>query len=302
PHNDAVSNLGKSLLAGICVAAALAVVTRLSSEQEPRYKGRSLTQWLRTPPLPRFHEEFGISPQCSEAICSMGTNAIRAALRWISYEPSGVRRRVRPFRRWIPDKVWPPIFARDDRGAIDAEHVFFILGPRARPAIPELTRLAITAKTEARVGRCVRALVAIGPEALPALATMADNPNTKDRTYVIEQATALEEPAVPLLLKSLSDADQDVAAYAATGLGFMHVSNSIVIPALTEKLQSTNAHIRGAADAALARFGPEARDAILALLQTLSDPDADVRAQTALTLHAIQPQTFTNLPPGMTTW
>lgn len=194
------------------------------------------------------------------------------------------------------------MFTRGDLQAIDAEHVFSMLGPAAKPAIPELVRLAITAKGETRVGRCARTLAEIGPEALPAFADIVGNPKTIDRGYVIEQASHLDGLSVPLMLKTLSDPDPNAAAWAATCLGFMHLSNSTVIPALVAMLQGTNAMVRCSAQGALARFGPDARPAIPALMQTLSDPETNVRLEAVIALHHIEPETFTNMPPGMSAW
>ncbi len=296
-HTGGVSSLGKPLLASICLVAGLALVVVLSQDREPYWQGRSLSQWLHTPPPPiRSPEDFGISNETRAGIRAMGTNAISTALRWISYEPSTLRQQARPLVHRIPQRFWPHFFSRDYHLAIDAEVIFYILGPSAKPAIPELTRLAMNSKGEARVGRCVRALAAIGPEALPALATIIENPQTKDRGYVVERVSFLEGPAVPVLLKFLQDPERDVAAMAATALGFLHLSNSTVIPALVANLQSTNAWRRCAVAAALARFGPDARPAIPALLQCLSDPDTDVTSQSALSLHQIEPETFTNEP------
>lgn len=288
---------GKPLLAALWLGL-VGVVVILSWDNEPRYGGRSLSQWLHTPARAPTPENFGLSPEAITTIRTMGTNTLPTALRWLSYEPSTLRQEARPLAHHVAQHFWPPFLSRDYRLAIDAETVFYVLGPSAKPAIPQLARMAMDAKSEARVGRCARALAAIGPEALSALATIIDNPQTKDRAYVIERLTDLADPAVPILVKSLRDPERAVAAMASTVLGFTHPTNSTVIPALLTNLQSTNAWRRCDAAAALARFGHDARPAIPALLKLVCDSDADVRSQASLSLHQIQPETFTNEPPN----
>jgi hypothetical protein len=72
------------------------------------------------------------------------------------------------------DKKW-----NADANATDAVEVFRLLGPHGAPAIPGLTRIALTGP-HAPAHRAVDCLGHIGPAAIPALITVAANPQSQN--------------------------------------------------------------------------------------------------------------------------
>jgi len=135
------------LFAGGIFAIALIWALLAAREDEPTYQGRTVSQWLNDIDQGRW----GVWNEAP--IRAIGTNAIPACLKWISYE-GGVPLRNRLAK--LVDRVSPALGRR-----LTVDHwgrsnrvlgVFRILGPQARAAIPELTRLAQTAIPRAPTG------------------------------------------------------------------------------------------------------------------------------------------------------
>lgn len=159
------------------------VAVLLSSwrEPEPTYNGRRLSEWLQMSRLGPSQ-----AAESREAVQHIGTNAIPLLLRQISYETGGFRSLI---ERHLPCPVYGPRLASirkfltaDASKAGDAVMGFYYLGPVARPAIPELTRLAL--RSEHDRYKYPAALCCIGPDAIPALLTISTN-TQGDSTFAI---------------------------------------------------------------------------------------------------------------------
>lgn len=285
---------------------ASAVISFLAIRpSEPSYNGRTLSRWLQQ--YTEYQEYHYPAAQAAapyileaqEAIRATGTNAIPVALRWISYEPSLFTLTLIHFMQNFAPVIGTVSMTKRERFVFQAEMVFDILGSDARPAIPELTRLAIESRNETRVFRCARALVAIGPEGVSGLITIISAPNCKARYAAAAVTSGLGSnaaPAIPILLRSASDPDDRLACAASETLGDVALSPSLVIPALTSTLQSTNAYRRASAARGLAGFGVAAKSAAPDLQQALTDPTQIVRQQATNALLRIAPELLTNAP------
>jgi hypothetical protein len=173
------------LLVTICLAGFVSAI----DQDEPTYQGRTLSDWTRdldphTPVL------VGHEPPAEIAIAHIGTNAIPTLLKWMS-EPD-------PLEPLKPHLA--PCFnlSRSER----AEFAFRILGGAARPAIPELTRLARKSSDARRAEICANSLASIGPETIPSLLSLATNGPRMTRWYAIAaleyfDSDRLTIPAVP---------------------------------------------------------------------------------------------------------
>jgi hypothetical protein len=142
---------------------------------------------------PKYPDQPELVDLSRDALQHMGTNAIPHRLRWISYERGGIRdgldRQLRQRVAWaapVHEYLQAPI-----RQAGDAEIGFYLLGPVARPAIPELLKLAISSSPGGRVLNCTPALCAIGPDAIPALLTISTNSSGSDSEFVLSYLTRL---------------------------------------------------------------------------------------------------------------
>jgi len=221
----------------------------------------------------------------------METNAIPTLLKWMSYEPtpselSSLTEEKLP--HWLPItnlNLYPA--QRGERAAC----AFGYLGATARSTIPELTRLARTASNYTRAKRFAGALASIGPEAVPSLVSLATNGPSWTRYSAIDALVyftddpAVVTPLVPMLIDWLSDTNTDspypVDGLAASVLGA--IGPGIVVPALTNALQSASVYTRRGAINRLAAFVAEDSTnvpptAVPAIRAAMRDPDSEVRS------------------------
>jgi hypothetical protein len=289
------------ILIGIsCLIMAGAVWLGLSGDNEPVYKGRSLSWWLYIyGGMTAFDRpSYG---EAAEAVRNIGTNALPTMLRWICFEPSQskwrrklekdlemlpVPRVTRPFREWLGQDV----------ASIRAQSVlsgFEILGPVAAPAAPELGRLANDPTHPFTAIRATAALAHIGPAALPQLLTVITNTRAITRDIAIATISDFESPAravIPSLLQCLSDKNPAVARMAAGALGELKLEPGLVVPALCGVLGGTNSSLRACAAEALEEFGGQAKSAAPILVAALADPDHSMRTAATNALAKIAPE------------
>jgi HEAT repeat protein len=202
-------------------------------------------------------------------------------------------------------------------------YAFRFLGAVARPAIPQLTRLARSSSDQQRAERCADSLACIGPEAIPSLLSLATNGPPMTRWYAI---AALEYfardpsaiPAVPVLIKCFGDRNDEIGNKAADILSQLDLP-AVVVPALTNALRSPSARTRMWAVRCLGWHHEDAVSAIPLLRVAMRDPSYGVRVAATNTvrgwggwqlvrgewvrvggtniLHGITPDFFTNAPP-----
>jgi len=288
-----------ALIAAACLLTGILLVALPGRSPEPQYHGRSLSEWLRTAPTAGSPNALALSDEARDAVRHIGTNALPVLLRWISYDPSQFKVTLLRLPGALPGSFNPAFLHRAEDRALDAQKAFAVLGPGARAAIPELTRLAMTAHHEKRAGRCIEALGRIGPEALPALLAVSTNTAGVARhraALTIKSYGTNAYSAVPVLIQLLQDPVDSVAIEAAGALGKLNLSASNAVPALDTTLRGTNSFRRAAAAYALAEFGPEAKAAVPQLKQVLADPLPLARNAAKLALGIIAPEVLTNAP------
>ena len=105
--------------------------------REPEYHGKKLSEWLYL-----YNVSAGSSEEAIAAVREIGTNALPWLMRNISFEPGKWRQVVANFPQPLSRAAHfrSGVFERDE-----ALHGFHILGPVARPAVPQLTDWAINA-------------------------------------------------------------------------------------------------------------------------------------------------------------
>ncbi len=301
---------------------ALAAV---AADPEPSYNGRLLSDWLADQYASSGVTVVGAPDPPREAIRAMGTNAIPTLLKWISYEwsPSEQSRETgEAAPRWHRHTLSTEERADSTPGG------FAALGAVARPAIPELTRLARTSSRPKRAERCAVALTGIGPEAIPSLLSLATNGPPWTRywaVYALEYFARKPEGVqiVPVLIKCLSDTNTDFSVAGPAQRALIAVAPAVAVLALTNALQSSSAQTRLAALGCLFIFegeDPRITPAVVPLFRAaMRDSDREIRdmATNALrhmggwelvgeqwvrphgtsTLHGITSDFFTNSPP-----
>jgi HEAT repeat protein len=261
------------LLAG--VLGGLAWV--LLDSSEPEYQGRHLSFWLEqydlyiyddepmtsassnlTAEQEREHHQFWRKKrdEAKTAIQQIGAAAIPTLLRMASVKrDSELKKNLLKFGR----RLFPSLF--HSAGSYPAQspssedcHIravlgFYALGPLGKDAVPKLIRLLRSSDSDLRA-RATDCLGAIGPDA---------------------------EAAVPSILKSLDDTNRMIRWDATANLGRIHSRPKLVVPILLQKLNPSNS-VLSTTIGTIGKFGSDAKPAVPALLEYLTNDDEFVRS------------------------
>ena len=203
------------LLACGLVAVGLIRARLAPRERELGYRGRAASEWINDIDQGRWGA-WDEAP-----IRAIGTNTIPASLKWISYEESPLRNRIGKLVGVVSPALGTRLACNPGWRANRVVCVFRILGPEARAAIPELTRLARTSSDPARADRCVNSLGFIGPDAAPSLLSLVTNSPTHTRCAAIWKLADFGTnavAAVPALRLALTDTDPYVVNAARNAL------------------------------------------------------------------------------------
>ena len=126
-----------------CSLVALIVWVAWPRDSEPLYRGKKLSEWLFLYTVYKA-TKAGSSEPAALAVREIGTNGLPWLMRAISFEPAqwqqAAAKLPQPFCRVA-------MFRSGILQRAEALHGFHILGPAARPAIPQLTDWANNAPT-----------------------------------------------------------------------------------------------------------------------------------------------------------
>jgi hypothetical protein len=227
-----VANLGGRKRCAIwvaagCALAALIAMLAFPREREPEYGGRYLTEWIRL--YLQSPDRFTDGQEAAEAVRHIGTNALPLLLKWTDYEPPGWKTMLATN---APAAARRPGYFRSayvrllNRPADDlnwlARFGFEILGPQARPALPEIQRRMVDWGKPWRAGIAMQIYTDIeGPGGVPALvsALVSTNANCRQSAaFCLATLGTNGAPAAPMLRNALNDPDTVVRRLAATAL------------------------------------------------------------------------------------
>jgi len=186
-----------------CIVVVCAAALLWPAEPEPQYQGKRLSSWLLdNGPFPSGHQEGA-----GEAIVQMGTNALPFLLKWLSYQPPAWRDKAAN----AYDKVPLPVRSQAIRDWVAAGRAqqlsesslwaFQLLGAKAAPAVPELTRMLEDPKKSPLAGRVMYCLGGIGEPARSALPVI--------QSFVHSANPSLARDAVITIRRIIPDASQD---------------------------------------------------------------------------------------------
>lgn len=267
----------KTFWGGLIILAAIVVCIlclRPAGRREPVYRGKTLTQWLK-----RLDdgEAFGISSgrlpsftgaqiEAAEAIRAIGTNALPLLMDDIRAHPSEKDVWIQLNRKL--DRFTMNHFGRRSFGLADvtsedrirwrAAQGLSALGPLAKPAVPELTRLLFTNYFHSSIKEAAYALAGISPDGIAVLTNSLQPTNEWSgmcAIWALGQHPAAGTNVIPFLISATTSSSEGTACGAIQVLGLFHVDPEHVIPALTNALSSSNATVRGDAARSLAEFG-----------------------------------------------
>jgi HEAT repeat protein len=161
---------------------------------EPSCNGRRLGEWLET----RIEGGGDFTPTAKDAIHQMGTNAIPALLKRLTYE--------RPSYCFSPFQI-----------NLNAASGFIALGEQAKPALPELWMLMDSTNKDIVLTAMI-ATCGTGSNAMPFLIKGLTNQFANVRNLAANTLTEgvgdkfpeQRKQAIPLLVKLLNDPDEDV--------------------------------------------------------------------------------------------
>lgn len=164
------------------------------------------------------------------------------------------------------------------------------MGPAAQQAIPILTVVTADSIWYAR-NAAKAALVKIrGESIIPLIDRLED---TSDPIKWYEAAMLVgdfgtnAEPAIPLLISALGNANDLIIGHAAVALGEIHRQPEVCVPALIPLLSSPSVSTRQKSLIALSEFGATATSAVPAIRRCFRDSDPWVRMRAPTILKEI---------------
>ena len=255
---------------------------------EPGYAGQTLGYWADH----AFHYSgFRRVPDAdaTTAIRSIGTDALPCLVKWLQ----------------IPNRTSQGIDYQQR-----ALHGFEILGPLAKPAIPDLIKI---------IGKFdnypATALSYIGSDAVPTVIGVLiantnadfygnwrrgipDNLIRENAILALQLLGTNAEAAVPYLIHCLPDEDQRSRADLAPALASVgHNQPEIIVPALIYILTNSATYRHFDAIESLTAFGSKATPAVPVLWTMCQMPDAQLQIRAAVAVKTIAPQTPNALVP-----
>ncbi len=289
------------------VAAGLLVLVLLlvfgvwrATHRVPRYAGRTLYEWIAelqsTDPLakPLPADVLSRRENAEAAIRAIGTNALPFLMADLQAD-YGLKETIHVWISRLPFlNVQVPSTVQDRwaRGIIGME----VLGPIAKPWLPELATMATN-----NIDTGPRALVAVGPDALPAITNLLNSPASPAKLHlIIALIDAVSEDrikpetasvAVPILLENLRSTNYWTWVGTAPALGAIHQKPELCVPGPVAALSVSGPgmdELRRECIAALGQFGRHATNAVPLLEKACSEPEQSVRDAASTALHQIK--------------
>ncbi|MDB6065623.1 MAG: repeat protein [Pedosphaera sp.] len=248
-------------LALLLVAVIGAIAWLTLRPNEPMYKGKRLSAWLKvydSETGPTFRTE---GEGADEAVRHIGTNAIPTLLRRLRAKDSPLTLRLVGLAK--KQHVFEVKFASAWDKQVEGLHGFHALGTNGKDAVPELIRMYEQDSSPESRFSVTFALGCIGPAA---------------------------GQAVPMLVRSLGDSKPNPRSTTARTLGQIHSHPEIALPALVKCLNDYDFLVRLAAAEAIGAFGSDAKEAVPDLLKLLADSNAKVQNAAKESLKKIDPE------------
>jgi hypothetical protein len=250
---------------GLIIVLLLAFFAALVGPKIPVYQSKNLYAWAADLQAAQLNysdpERWKKIETASTAIRAFGTNALPFVMADIR---ARVTIKVRVINWLAPRALFLKLQPIKVEGRwIRAIRALEALGPIAKPCLPEL--IALTHKSS---GYIEGALMAIGPDALPAFTNLLANskfPQTGNligamANSVYANRIKPEEAAVtlPYLVQVFRSSDTHGGWYAAQAFGAIHQQPELCVPLLVDGLTNSTPSFRAACTQSLGAFGAAA--------------------------------------------
>ena len=277
--------------------AAAVVCWALLVEREPRYGGKTLSQWMV-----RRQQALTVSEmeEADHAMWRIGRRGLPWMMRWLrGSEPQPWKARLYAVTeklptKWVPFKFSPPpSSAQEWYRAETAAVMLGGLGTGATNALPELLRMMSDTRAKVAAGRAFTAISSLGRDALPCLLAALSDASHSNRVEIVRIVGSMRgdlRPAVPVLLSCLRESRVELVIEASRALGGLQLEPEMVVPALSRGLAHADRRVRVGSAEALARFGGSARSVVPELVMALNDADAVTRDAAMGALRNIVPE------------
>lgn len=251
--------------------------------QEPKYKGIGLSQLM----FDGMPEVNGGREDANIGIKAIGTKALPHFLSWLQAHDSSLK--IKFMELFEEQSMFDFSFHSEDEYHMAALVGFEALGPIAKPAVPQLTKLL---ESPGVAERAAQALSFIGGEGDEILIRSLTNNNPVTRNAVaLGLIQSNRKPGLPasMMMSCLRDSQPNVRAFAAeciaTTPGDPGIRSDIAVPILLQELQSTNSWNGMAAVAALGKF-PDHQEIIAPELMKCL-PQAQLRTEAVESLQKL---------------
>jgi HEAT repeat protein len=201
--------------------------------------------------------------------------------------------KTEPEHQGKPLSYWLRALVFDTRGLAKHAEAVDALVAIGQPAVPALRELLDNADIDKRIGAAT-ALLRIDPQqGLPDVRRRLEGDDPRmaiSMAYGMIRANVAPELAVPVLARTMKDADYCLHNQSIKALGELGPQSVTAVPILAELLgHDADGGVRWRAAYCLVRIGAGAAPAVPALRAALSDPDAKVREGAAFALGAVGP-------------
>ncbi len=259
----------------------------LHEPAEPSYQGKTLSQWL--------DEDRAHSDEPSQAIRAMGVKSVPFLLDMLEVHDWPLKLK---FYEWTKSPRLD-----QSRRAMTVQHYqasygFKVLGPIAKPAIPQLAEFLANSR-EPRFE--AYALHFIGPDAIGVLTNALTSPKASVReaaaaalgNYAKDSDATQGKVAaqiIPVLIGRAHDPDGMARSSACVSLMSFEKAPEIAVPLLVPLVADKDKNARFFALLALPSFASGAKSAVPALFNALHDPDQEIRENAIDALACIIPE------------
>jgi len=191
----------------LCLGVGAVLTAALFRSHDPVYEGKNLTEWFKEITV---GSDLDRTPAARNAIRAMGTNALPTLMKWIDYEPSGVRMKVNRMYAWLFRRA-PGARLRGDYESRRADWAIWglkALGPDAGAGIVDLNHILTDTNRDRSVWRAAGVLGSLGELGTPVLMTGLTNQDARVRMLSllnVGRSGTNASRAVPALLNLLED-------------------------------------------------------------------------------------------------